>query len=211
MSFQRDRVPDPALPLSLGAADLYQLAQNDPDMWAAIAAHPNAYPDLLDWLERVGAQPVKDVVAERRKPPSPSPSPGNADLGVDRLGDQPPTDRTVLAKRSKRAKTLALLDWGGGVPTLIVKEQVVIGRRVPQVLKTDDTQIVELEDVTKTVSAKHARLKRVEGKWFIEDLGSTNGIYLVHADGGETEVEELEPVTEEFYLGDVLFHLEHKG
>lgn len=283
MSIQGNAAAASTLPPSLGAADLYQLAQSDPRMWAAIATHPNAYPDLLDWLERVGPQPVKDAVAQRRNAPAlerkavppaagipvarPAPSggpvmrPAPTDRPVSRPApvaaafappeasspvrtgnvaparrvspapgrvqpapstrtdvaggeshvEQPAADRTVLAKRSKRAKTLALLDWGGGVPTLIVKEEVVIGRRVPRVFRTEGTQVVELEDATKTVSATHARLKRVDGKWFIEDLDSTNGIYLVEEDGGETEVDKLSPVTQKFYLGDVLFHLEPKG
>lgn len=211
MSF-RGNPPTAAVPdlsPSVGAADLYKLAQKDPRMWQAIAAHPNAYPDLLDWLERVGPQPVKTAVALRRTPPTPSPR--TEAPGVATVAEQLPADRTMLAKRSKRAKPLAFLDWGDGTPTLITKEEVVIGRRIPRGLKTDNTQIVEIEDPTKTVSAKHARLKRINGQWFIEDLDSTNGIHLVDESGGETEVEKLTAATPKFYLGDVCFHLEPKA
>lgn len=336
MSFQGSGPTDftPSIPASLGAKELYQLAQTDSRMWAAIAAHPNAYPDLLDWLERVGSPQVKAAVTARKNPatttsspplpsggvqvrstptgmpvarpaptgipvarPGPAPStrptvaplpgarptvpplptskptvspapssgfqvaaepprvpvtppdfrgspfaarPGTPPVpssspaptrGVpptpgrvqptpstqDDVQDQnasvqqPPVDKTVLAKRSKRAKTLALLDWGQGSPTLVVKEEVIIGRRVPKAMQTDANQVVEIADPTKTVSAKHARLKRVGGQWFIEDLDSTNGIFVVDESGAETEVDKLAPVTSKFYLGDVLFHLDAKG
>jgi len=52
---------NPALP----AADLGPIAQNYPNLRLAVAAHPNAYPGLLDWLRQVGDPSVQRVVDSR--------------------------------------------------------------------------------------------------------------------------------------------------
>jgi len=41
--------------------------------------------------------------------------------------------------------------------------------------RADDSTIVLTDDF---VSTRHARLVPAEGKWLLEDLGSTNGTYL---------------------------------
>ena len=57
-------------------ADLAQIAQAQPGLWPQIAAHPNAYPDLLTWLEANGGATTKQAVAARNAAPSPAvPSP----------------------------------------------------------------------------------------------------------------------------------------
>jgi len=67
---------DPATP----AAVLAQIAQTFPQLHAGVAAHPNAYPALLDWLDAQGDPGVAAVVARRRAdagtpPPPPVSSP----------------------------------------------------------------------------------------------------------------------------------------
>ena len=116
---------------------------------------------------------------------------------------EPVDDKTVLAKRRKQP--LALLSWGEAPPVPLQKPVVVIGRRA----KSDDqdVQVVQVDDPTKTVSGSHARLELVDGVWMIEDLGSTNGVFLVVKDG-EEEAKGRVNATDDFYLGDVRFHLE---
>ncbi|MDR1808218.1 MAG: hypothetical protein LBR33_09965 [Propionibacteriaceae bacterium] len=53
---------DPALP----AADLQSIAAAQPALRAQVAAHPSAYPALLDWLERRNDPAVTAAVAARR-------------------------------------------------------------------------------------------------------------------------------------------------
>jgi len=55
-------VDDPAT----SGQDLADIAQAQPDLRAQIAAHPNTYPGLLDWLEQYGDDVVKQAVRERR-------------------------------------------------------------------------------------------------------------------------------------------------
>lgn len=60
-------------------ADLAQIAQAQPSLWPQIAAHPNAYPDLLTWLQANGDTATKAVVEARnaapvvQQPPPPPP------------------------------------------------------------------------------------------------------------------------------------------
>jgi len=49
---------------STSAADLAQIAQAQPRLWPDIAAHPNAYPDLLAWLDANGDEATKTAVAD---------------------------------------------------------------------------------------------------------------------------------------------------
>jgi len=62
---------DAALP----AAELPKIAGAFPQLGATIAAHPNAYPGLLDWLDALGDPAISAAVADRRAVPAPDPSP----------------------------------------------------------------------------------------------------------------------------------------
>ncbi len=61
-------VQDPRTP----AADLATIAQRHPELRRLVAAHSNAYPGLLDWLDNLGDPDLSKAVAERRQslPPS---------------------------------------------------------------------------------------------------------------------------------------------
>ena len=60
------------------AQDLMSIAQTFPSLWTEIARHPNAYPDLLTWLDQVGGDDVHQAVADRNAlsslPPVPPPT-----------------------------------------------------------------------------------------------------------------------------------------
>ena len=55
-----------ALAPETDANQLFEISAQHPEVYAEVAANPNAYPDLLDWLENVGDERVKAVVAARR-------------------------------------------------------------------------------------------------------------------------------------------------
>ena len=55
-------VADPATP----GLELAEIAALFPELRAAVAAHPNAYAQLLDWLAVQGDSAVAAVVAKRR-------------------------------------------------------------------------------------------------------------------------------------------------
>jgi len=49
---------------------LVQIAQAHPHLQAAVASHPNVYPDLLHWLDQQGNPVVSGIVAQRRAMPT---------------------------------------------------------------------------------------------------------------------------------------------
>ncbi|MCL2489734.1 MAG: hypothetical protein FWF36_03260 [Propionibacteriaceae bacterium] len=52
-------------PITSGA-DLAQIAQAQPSLWPQVAGHPNAYPELLTWLDNNGDAATKQAVAVSR-------------------------------------------------------------------------------------------------------------------------------------------------
>lgn len=55
-----------ALAPETDANQLFEISAQHPEVYAEVAANPNAYPDLLNWLENVGDDQVKAVVQARR-------------------------------------------------------------------------------------------------------------------------------------------------
>jgi len=89
---QRAMVGDPTTP----STTLHELAAAEPELWPAIAAHPNVYPDLLTWmyengLPRPQASPPETAAqqavsaADAPIPSAPVPS-GTAAIEPRRLG-----------------------------------------------------------------------------------------------------------------------------
>ena len=125
---------------------------------------------------------------------------------VPRQVDEAPDDHTVLAKR--RAVYGDLLFGETIVP--LTRKEVVLGRKVPSEDLGSAVQVVTIPDPTKTISGKHAKLTFEDGAWNIEDLGSTNGIYLVNDSGEETLAVGKIKLESSFYLGDVRFSVRGK-
>jgi len=71
------------------AADLAVIVQAHPSLRAAVAAHPNTYPALLDWLDNLGDPTISAAVTARRaREESPVPGP-LASSPVTMAPDQP--------------------------------------------------------------------------------------------------------------------------
>ncbi|MPV39181.1 variant leucine-rich repeat-containing protein, partial [Georgenia subflava] len=65
---------DPRTPLTT----LQQLAQEHPELRAAVAANPSTYPALVEWLGRLGMPDVDAALARRAQPAAPAGEPGPA-------------------------------------------------------------------------------------------------------------------------------------
>jgi len=113
---------------STSAADLAQIAQAQPRLWPEIAAHPNAYPDLLSWLSANGDTATKQAVATRltvgartsmavSTPTNAMNSPGS--FGSSHRQDDFPD--ALIGKRSRRPFVI-----GGAVVVLIVAAIVLV-------------------------------------------------------------------------------------
>lgn len=98
-----------------------------------------------------------------------------------------------------------------GTAVGLVAEIVVLGRR--PFSPDESTQAVAVPDHTRTVSKQHARLTWSGDEWTITDLGSTNGVSLLTADGGEQEIESSTPVPlgGAFLLGEYRLELRRGG
>jgi pSer/pThr/pTyr-binding forkhead associated (FHA) protein len=80
----------------------------------------------------------------------------------------PPSPKPAKADRSAARKLVVVDGDLAGTTITLAAEPITIGR-------ADDSTVVLTDDY---VSTRHARLVPAEGKWLVEDLGSTNGTYL---------------------------------
>ena len=91
-------------------------------------------------------------------------------------------DRTVVVARKQSFDWVLELPDGSVLP---LQADTIVGRRP---VSTDGTHALAVPDSTRTLSKNHARLSFDGSEWTIEDLGSTNGLVLIHDDGRETEL-----------------------
>jgi hypothetical protein len=142
-----------------------------------------------------------------RKPPVPAPPAPPVEIDED---TDDVFERTVLARRRRTVWRLTPPD---GTPIVLTGDTVVLGRRPVASVSDSQTQLVEIADPTRSLSKTHARLELRDGVWFITDLNSTNGIYLVDEGGSETEIAPESPAEagSEFLLGQLRMTLTARG
>ncbi|WP_062389183.1 FHA domain-containing protein [Demequina iriomotensis] len=197
-SFAMPVAPVPAPPTA-PAPDVEPGFEPDPEptLSPEPAAEPSApaAPIILP-PPPVAAAPAEPVAHE---PVAPAPH----------TADDHPDDRTQVSARQREAWELVTSE--GGVYGFDA-EAVLVGRSggLPPI---DGTRRLDLVDSTRTVSKTHARLELTRGTWWVEDLGSTNGTYLVDATGHETQVPDgvPTPVTGRLILGDVEVDIRRRG
>lgn len=98
--------------------------------------------------------------------------------GTNRVGTAPPRRR---AARSGNTQTAARSERPPGPSNLVITAGDLAGTRIsltgaPVLIgRAHDSTVVLTDDYAST---RHARITQTEGRWFLEDLGSTNGTYL---------------------------------
>lgn len=100
-----------------------------------------------------GTRPARAPAAP--KPPKPK-------------GNTPRAPRPAKPDRSAARKLVVVDGDLAGTTITLTDDPITIGR-------ADDSTVVLTDDY---VSTRHARLVPADGKWLVEDLGSTNGTYL---------------------------------
>lgn len=146
------------------------------------------------------AAPADSVAAAERTeaPAAPVGIASDAPSPVGESVPEAPEERTQLT-RGPRAWELVL---PAGDVVAVTARTLVLGRK-PQ---SDDAAVqdVVVADDTRTVSKQHARLAFSGNGWTITDLGSTNGVALLSADGTEQRLaaDASAPVSGVFLLGD---------
>ena len=84
---------------STDAQTLANLAQAEPELWPAIAAHPNAYPGLIDWMHENGLPDASVVLTPVLETPSttvPESVPADARADAVATASTPEVHRFVL-------------------------------------------------------------------------------------------------------------------
>jgi len=122
--------------------------------------------------EKTGPHPLvkaSEIAAKLRAgapPPSPS-RPGNLAPSADTVQTRAPDQRTDPS--TARARLIVVVEDGSdGKAFDLVGPEVVVGRTEGDVLLFDDPY----------VSPRHAKVSERAGQWSIQDLRSTNGVYL---------------------------------
>ncbi|MGO3146157.1 MAG: FHA domain-containing protein [Leucobacter sp.] len=105
-------------------------------------------------------------------------------------------DHTMVVVRKKRW----ILELPDGTELELIGDDIVIGRRPVAI---DNSTTLLIPDSSRTLSKSHARLRRSEERWTIEDLNSTNGVFVFDEAGEQVEVTpgtEL-PASEQLLIG----------
>ena len=112
------------------------------------------------------------------------------------------TDATVISPR-RRKRWWVQTTMGARVELTGVS--AILGRRPSPHPLYPGAQLIAVTDDALSVSATHAVLEFVGGEWHVTDLGSTNGVWLIGPDGGETELgaKNRARVTPQFVLGEL--------
>lgn len=96
--------------------------------------------------------------------------------------EDPLDDRTVVVSRRRIVGQLVLSNG----ERYELASDVIVGRRPAP---AEGAALLPIADPTRTLSKSHARLRFDGERWTVEDLGSTNGVVLLHEGGPEEEIE----------------------
>lgn len=80
--------------------------------------------------------------------------------------------RSVAAPGRRSGRPLKQLRVTAGP---LAGTRITLGTQTILIGRADDSTLVLTDDFA---SSRHARLTQSEGRWYVEDLGSTNGTYL---------------------------------
>lgn len=125
----------------------------------------------------VAAAAAASVVLDEQQGESPAPQPADDDDDMD---------ATVISGRRNKAWVFET-ESGQRVP--LSAELVLLGRNPAPIADHPDAQLITVRDAGRTVSKTHASVQLQGSAWVITDLNSTNGVYVLDAEGAENELE----------------------
>ncbi|MFC7766280.1 FHA domain-containing protein [Leucobacter soli] len=186
--------PPPPPPVFANDTDaLPRLPESDalPPLPSAFSVPPAAPPGRVQDAPSSTSAPASSWADA--PPARPAPTPAQAvtrPTGITGVFDAPAApvpddgefDETVVVpRRPTTAWSLVLPDG----ETFDLGPDTIIGRRP---VAADGAETLEIPDPTRTLSKTHVRLRIEDDQPTVEDLGSTNGLLLIHDDGREEDV-----------------------
>lgn len=201
----------PAAPAA-PAAPADHAAYQQPPTPPAPAAQPPAAPNPWSQPPVVSTPAAPASPAAPVAPAAPGAAPSLIGAPTSAPSSAPGEDvgETVVVDASAAARWELALDHG---PTYqLIGTTIVLGRKP----EGSDPSIhyLAVRDATRTLSKVHARLERDGESWRVRDLGSTNGVRVIDADGSEHPVvpgDGVELAGRDFVLGRVTMRVERLG
>lgn len=143
-------------------------------------------------------------------PAQPAAAPQPQAPPVTVVEDDALADETRMSQPRIRARRWSLdVPGAGRIP---VEGVVFLGRNPIAAADAPDALTLALDDSTKSVSKTHARLDLDDGVLFVSDLESTNGVWVVPADGEPIEVlrgtRHIVPEGADLELGEFVIQVE---
>lgn len=139
-------------------------------------------PGVVGSAASPGASALQSAVSPRSLPIPVAPRHWTVER--DDIGE----DHTVVvAQEESPARLSWVLEFENGVTFALDHDVIVVGRRPTA---TGDMAALIVPDPTKTLSKHHARLRRHNEGWTVDDLGSANGTAVVSRDGAVVVVQQ---------------------
>ncbi|MFZ2503406.1 MAG: RDD family protein [Nocardioides sp.] len=216
-------VPEPTVPSAQDTPDLPgPLSGNAPS--SSLASQPGTYaPPALSLGDGTGSLPLTGFPAPPPPPPPPvvgaapvpldvpPPSVGAIPLPPITLPPPPPLGSSEITMVSSPRP---LVRWQlTGHQVIPIEGEVLVGRD-PSTTAHPNASVVRVEDMGMSMSKTHALLRAAGGTLTVEDLDSTNGVFVVQ-DGVEQAIGRRMPTVlksgDTVFFGDVEFTVEHSA
>ena len=192
---------DPAAPQPASPEDFITLPPGVLDSGTYRVANPRVVPSK-------SARHDDDIVFFPTAPGMPAPAAASVTPVVEAAGD-PEATRVGVARHASLQWRLVLPD---GVGAKAVDGALFLGRNPARTAERPDAELLTLIDPAKSLSKTHALLEVDSGVLWVHDLDSTNGVFIVQANGDAVEVEPgtraSVPAGSELEFGDYVIRVE---
>jgi hypothetical protein len=133
----------------------------------------------------ISAPTVAPIVPPATFTPPPKPTIPLAAVTISAVDDAIDDETRVAPPRKSRAAWRLVLADG---TAHVVSGKVVVGRQPVLSASTGAESVLKVADPDGLMSKSHAAFEVEKGALWVTDLGSTNGIVILNADGTELEI-----------------------
>jgi hypothetical protein len=97
-------------------------------------------------------------------------------------------EHTILSSRRSSKSPFWTISLPNGAVELVTDRPIIVGREPHFVAALPQARLIPVPDPTRSVSKNHACFSMSGGTLVVQDLVSTNGIIITHADGREADI-----------------------